>query len=93
MVQRNTSDNYLTSSYKLKPTKDNKELYDFMVEICKSATRPYNRAGWLMKQQFDQTGKVPNWQHVRDAMIADREDAIYGHTDIRQRNAYLVSVC
>lgn len=82
MVQRNTSDNYLTSSYKLKPTKDNKELYDFMVEVCRSATRPYNRAGWLMKQQFDQTGKVPNWQHVRDAMIQDHEDAIYGHTDI-----------
>ena len=82
MVQKSTSDNtYLTQCYELHSS-DNPDLYAFMDSICRAATRPYNRAGYLMKEHYKETGRVPKWQDVRNEMIADREDAIYGHTDI-----------
>lgn len=83
MVRKSTSDNnYLTQCYELRKSDDNVELYTFIDAICRAATRPYNRAGYLMKQCFKETGKVPKWRDIRNQMIAEREDAIYGHTDI-----------
>lgn len=82
MVHNDTSDNYLTSFYELRLTSENANLFNFISAICRAATRPYNRSNWLMKQKFDETGKVPKWQDIRDHMLNEREDAIYGHTDI-----------